>query len=544
MNDEKELERHKKIVEQIKNADNKDELPNISFSSIATFLASNVYFDKRKLSQSEFKPVVDGLISYGAMYHPVVQKAFMEVLKDNYPEVSEEEIIKKYMTVASAKRIRYILEEVGLKNEKLHEILQRENLEIHKEIMSQIGRAFEVKDLPKVGLGELNAKLLKAVNGNSFKKFKTSEIKDITSVYLYRKGYEELQNAVENIATSEGLNADDEDIMYMQILSSLLSDETIEYTVEEIYEKEKRKLFIYKNDHELIMDQIKDAKRISQLPRDLSISTLTGYLNGNTTIYPNDDRINTDDLKLLVALLLSSHKWEDEVVIEELKDIAESKYPEKNDAFDLLYKKLSALPRTYYLVEEINYSLERQKEFIINRSSNVNLYLIPNDKSPIEGGRFYNCYINRAQKLDLEEILPLDLNSIVPPSMDLDSIEWYVQENYDETFKKVGGIILNKDETIGNVSEFRPNDGKIGVTLDEKKKMDEISDLDVSITDKQEELRALKEELDAKRKESSEAELKMRSIIKKYKGRVLSLTRDLSKEISDLESEYALTDDE
>ena len=148
----------------------------------------------------------------------------------------------------------------------------------------------------------------------------------------------------------------------------------------------------------------------------------------------------------------------------------------------MLFDKLSKLPKTYYLVDEINYSLARQKEFIGNSCSNVNVYFIPNEKSPIDGGRFYNCYINRVDNLDLSQILPLNLDEIVPPKMDIDSIEWYIQEKYDDTFKIAGGIILNKDETIGNVNVFRPNDGKIGITLEEKQKMDQITILSCTVS--------------------------------------------------------------
>ena len=218
------------------------------------------------------------------------------------------------------------------------------------------------------------------------------------------------------------------------------------------------------------MDAIKDARRISQLPPNLTTSTLTGYFNGNTTIYTNDKRIKNEDLKRLTELLFDGYKWEDEVIINEVKNIASTKYPDKEDAFQLLYNKLSSLPKTYYIVEEVEESQKRQQEFIGNASSNVNVYFIPNKKSPIDGGRFYNCYINRVNNLNLEEILPLNLDSIVPPEMDIDSVEWYVQEKADPTFKTAGGIILNKDETIGNVNVFRPNDGKIGISPEEKEK--------------------------------------------------------------------------
>ena len=143
--------------------------------------------------------------------------------------------------------------------------------------------------------------------------------------------------------------------------------------------------------------------------------------------------------------------------------------------------KLSALPRTQYLVEEINYSQQRQTEFIGKNCSNVNVYFVPNPKTPIEGGRFYNCYINRVENLDLGQILPLNLEEIIPEGMDVDSIEWYVQDRFDSTFKKAGGIILNKDETIGNVNVFKPSDGRIGITQEEHSKYKELEELGAQV---------------------------------------------------------------
>ena len=189
-------------------------------------------------------------------------------------------------------------------------------------------------------------------------------------------------------------------------------------------------------------------------------------------------------MKDLTALLLDGKTFDDEEVKEEVKKIAENKYPESaEEVYNLLYKKISALPKTNYMVEEINYAQSRQEEFIGRNCSNVNVYFIPNPNTPVDGGRFYNCYINRVDNLDLGEILPLDLASIVPPGMDIDSVEWYVQEKYDSTFKAAGGIILNKDETIGNVSVFKPSDGTVGITPEEKGKYEQLKELKTQVSE-------------------------------------------------------------
>lgn len=541
MTEERELERHNRVLGQITSAKTREDLPKIGFSTIASYLANNIYFNNEKISQKLFQPVIKAIIDYGAVVHPEVKNALIRVIIENYSNISEDEIIEKYKKVLESKRIVYLLSEIAQKNIKLDEIVKSENFIAHKQILKYINSAFEIKDLPKVGLSELNKKLLRAVNDNDFvNNIKTSDIKELTEAFLKQYNYMDIEDIVESIISKYDLSEADKKLMKEQILGSLIQDETIEYTVEEIVLKEKRKIQIYKINHEEIMDMIKNAHRISQLPPNLTISTVNSYLNGNTTIYTNDDRITAEDLKTLTDLLMDGYKWEDEVVISEVKKIALSKYPDKNDAFALLYNKLSVLPKTYYLIEEVKYSQERQTEFIGRGSSNVNVYFIPNNKSPLDGGRFYNCYINRVDNLDLSQILPLDLDSIVPTEMDIDSVEWYVQEHFDPTFKTAGGIILNKDETIGNVSVFRPNDGTVGISPKEKEKMNEIDNLDVQIEEKRRIFESLNREIEVKEKQSQDVENRMQQILTAYEQKALALQMELLSNINDLKNEIGI----
>ena len=541
MTEERELERHNRVLGQIASAKTREDLPKIGFSTIASYLANNIYFNNEKISQKLFQPVIKAIIDYGAVVHPDVKNALIRVIIENYSNISEDEIIEKYKKVLESKRIVYLLSEIAQKNIKLDEIVKSENFVAHKQILKFINSAFEIKDLPKVGLSELNKKLLRAVNDNDFvNNIKTSDIKELTEAFLKQYTYMDIEDVVERIISKYDLSESDKKLMKEQILGSLIQDETIEYKVEEIVLKEKRKIQIYKINHEETMDMIKNAHRISQLPPNLTISTVNSYLNGNTTIYTNDDRITAEDLKTLTDLLMDGYKWEDEVVISEVKKIALSKYPDKNDAFILLYNKLSVLPKTYYLIEEVKYSQERQTEFIGRGSSNVNVYFIPNNKSPLDGGRFYNCYINRVGNLDLTQILPLDLDSIVPTEMDIDSVEWYVQEHFDPTFKTAGGIILNKDETIGNVSVFRPNDGTVGISPEEKEKMDEIDNLDVQIEEKRRMIESLNKEIEVKEKKSQDVGNRMQQILTSYEQKALSLQMELLSNISNLKNEIGI----
>ena len=534
MNEEKELERHNRIIKQIENAQKREDLPNVGFSNIASYLATNVYFNNKKISQTLYKPVIDSIINTGIVTHEEVLKSFIKVIHENYPEITEEEIVAKFKSIIKSQRINYILTEITKKNLKLSELIKEENLTIHKQMIKEIKSAFDIKDLPKIGLSELNKKLLRAVNDNDFvNDIKTSEIKELTKAYLEKYPMSEIEEIIKRLVSKYSLNEEEKKLMEAQIIASLMMDETIDYTVEEILLKEERKEEIYRLNHEEIMDRIKESKRISHLPPNLTISTLNSYLNGNTTIYPKDDRIVAEDLKVLTNLLMDGYKWEDDVIKKEIQKIAERKYSEKSDAFNLLYNKLVQLPRTYYLVEEIKYSLERQTEFVGRNCSNVNIYFIPNSKSPTDGGRFYNCYINRADNLDLSAILPLDI----------DSVEWYIQEHYDDTFKAAGGIILNRDETIGNVSVFKPNDGTIGVQPEEKKKMDEINDLDAEIEAKKRLITELDNEIRVKQNNSIEAEKRLRTMLTKYEQKALRLQMEIMTQISELKSEFGVEEE-
>ena len=481
MNKEKEEQRHNQKLESIRNAKSKEELPVANISAVTRYLANNSSFDGNKISPSEFKPVLDAIMEHNFFIMPEVKEVFIEVLKKNYPGKTQEEYEQKYLQIAETSNISNYIIEASERNTKLQEFREKEELEQHNENMKQIKSAFELKDLPKVGMGTLNGKIMKATKNDFIERFSIEQIREISEMLMSGNSEEEIEEKIFNICQTYGFDEEQTNLMYQQIESQFFLDKTIGYTIEEITEKEKRVLQIYKMDHEETMENIKNARRISEMPPTLTESTLTGYLSGNTTIYPKGDKISTTDLKDVTTLLIQGKDFSSYEVEEALRKIAEKYYPEKTEeALRLLKEKLEKLPRTQYLVEEINYSNERQEEFIGRQCSNVNVYFVPNPKSPIEGGRFYNCYINRVKNLDLGKLLPedvLDLDKVVPKGMDVDSIEWYIQEHYDDTFKAAGGIILNRDETIGNVNVFRPSGGPVGITPEENEQRKQLQEL-------------------------------------------------------------------
>ena len=478
MNDEKEMIRHDNVMNRIQYASKKDDVPNITASTLSNFLANFIEFDGVKLNSKEFANVYQAIIDYGHFAHSDVKDMFIDILKKNYPNRYEYEYFNQYFEVAKNLRFHHIVQEITARYLKLTEIKEREDLEHHNQIMHRIKNCFDIKELPKVSRAGIATVISNATKTNYSDRIKNEDIYGI--VHLLMDGYLLTSDEVENelLSAIKKHNSENVDEIFDEIMSYLLTDNKLKYLIEEVSAKEKRLSFIYQNDHELVMEQIHDARRISQLPKGYSMSTITGYLSGNSMIYSKGKIIPPGEFVTISHLLMEGKNFNHREILDEITRIVLDYYPDKvEEAFSLLLSKLSHLPKIYYIAEEVSEILKKQNEFAVRGASNVNVYFVPNPKSPIDGGKFYNCYISRAKNLNLEDILPLKLEDIVPPSMDIDSIEWYVQEKYDPTFKTAGGIILNKDEEIGNVTVFQPSDGKIGITKEEKDKYDELEDL-------------------------------------------------------------------
>lgn len=526
MTEERELLRHNNIIEAINNANIKEDLPNVTISTLSSFLASNLYFNNNHLSATLYATISSIIFEEGISDN--VKTSLLTIMKDNYSEVSDEEIISKINTILSSPRINYLVDEIKLRIKKINELEARRYLQEHNKNISLINNANEIDEIPTITKAKLTRLISDNTKNNYNDKINVKYLSDVADLLLAGVGVNEKLFKYHLLMACKKSSLGNQNNMYEEILPQLLEIETrIKYLVEEINLRDRKISKILELNHEDIMSRIKDAKRISQLPVNLTISTITNYFSGNSIIYPKADKIPSNEFINVANMLLEGKKLDSDEIINELQNITKRYYPYDNKAFELLFDKLSGLPKTYYYVQEINYSKERQKEFIGRSNSNVNVYFVPNPKSPVEGGLFYNVYINRVDNLNLDKIIPLNLEEIVPKGLDVDSLEWYVQEHYDDTFKTAGGIILNKDETIGNVSVFQPSEGKIGVTKEEHSKYQELEEISGKV----------KEIIEKKKKETDRFMEMQRSFLKFQKS--------MDEELSVLEKKIdSLTDED
>ena len=610
MTDDKELERHTKIIAQIEGAMSKEEVPRITYSYIAAFLADNIKYNGKKLRQADYKPVIDALNDYGVVADFHVRDAFYDVMLKGFDIQSKEEVLDLYKQFVSLKRVAYVMEEINKSNDKLRKFLEKEELDKHNQFIDKTNKANEITDLPRVSISDLNKAMLKAINDNSFvKTFKISDISDIVDSYLNgRKDFdilveslcnrqsikdedkklmaeqiigsiindnnvkyiiEELANyrdkayylgirddfikhktVLENIAKATTIdelpkvslstlnqlilkcvNSNDfynkfvtrdvgqlvsvysimntnyfsavnikaiikdvvdkapvsdqvKQLMCEQIHAALMNERNIEYVVEELEAKENAKTHLYRNEHNQVMKKIDDAVYIDDLP-NLSPSTLTGYFASNSTIYSNDNRIPSVEFKELSGLLLDGYSLSSNECRNEIHRLTNMYYPDKDDAYELLYDKFNDLPKTAYYVEEIKKAVEKKSELIKNSNTFVNIYFVPNFKNT-SGGLFLDCYANQGEYLDLKNILPTTVfNFDLPGTRENpdepaknDPISDYVKKNYDPTFRRIGGIILRLGERFRNISIVIPDLDQKLVSGDVKAALDKVANLD------------------------------------------------------------------
>ena len=492
-----EYKRHRNLMEKINHANNLSDFKRIHTISLNSIkkrikeIADENLHDYNIISE-HMNPIFDSLYIDGINsdnFKCVVQRT----LHLNYYAISKNEINNFTEALIKDVKLYYLIKEYEtgrLKKGQLEDIkLDKE----HQETIEDINTCYDIKLLPDIYYGDITRRIARDINEIwNPDNFKVSEIPEIISYYMNNNctlaNRDELTklviNLIEKYYDDVYIHGDWRTGCEM-IATNIITDKKLEYLKLEYFAKEARKLFIYKNDHQETMENIKEAKRISQLPSNLSSSVLTSYLFSNSTIYTRENNTKLEDFKYLTTLLLSGYKWETKIVNDALVEICEKRYKDRKDAYELLRNKLVSLPKTYYLAEEIKAYYLKQDELIKNKKHPVNIYFVENKKSPINGGRFYNVYISRRERLDLDVIIPED--------MDVDVIEAFIQEKYDPTFKLAGGIILMRDETIGSVSVFKPSNGKVEVSIQEKNKLDTIDNLDKQILESEEKLKRITE---------------------------------------------------
>ncbi len=493
-----ELDRHNLVLERISNAKSIKELPNITLSSLARFLADNVYFDKRHLKPSAFKPFIIKMIDNGMTVHGSTKDAFIDILANNYPNHSDAEFDEMYQKILGTGRIYNMFIEMSIRGQKIQELQDEIDLEKHNNNMDMLRKANTIEEVEKISITDLESLIIKDTK-NEIVNISKDKLVNLRYLIYNQNSINEIEAEIINICKSFNLTDEDYEIMLNQIISGLMLDKKVNYVVEELRLKERQIKSIYKFEHIITMEKINGALTIDQLPQTPREQTLAKYLSVNSKISNNDKPIAASNFANLVNLLLSGKSINNKECKDELKRIVIlSNYKDTKKAYDIILDRYSSLNRINYFVEEINLISKRETEFIGEDYKDIVLYAKFNENAPKTGGNFYTLYKNYVDQMHIEENNDIEL-----------------EEN------ACGGFILPKNERIvgTNIKFYRSKIGEQTINIKENSRLTKIKELSA----KQQRLIELNEQ---KRAEFEEQQKSTTEQLKEIQQELLKLTND------------------
>ena len=482
---EYENKRHKIVLERISNACNIKELPNVSISNLAKYLADNVYFDDKHLDAKTFRPLIDKLFDNDNLTDFELKNCFIKILKSNYPNHSDEEYVEKFNSVFATGRIKNMLDELMIKNDRAKCIRGELNFEKHYKIMEAINHATTIKELDSITRFDLD-EILDAATKNEFVDNIPKSILENYIQAVYSNDIEKINDEIRMICNyfeNKVNNEYDFNLMLDEITSNTFAEaKNISYAIDEESLYNDRVKSIYLNEHLAVLESINAATSLSKLPKNLNDRKICDYLVLNSQV--KNKKFKSEDFKELVEILLNGEKIDSDIIKDCLrKIIKDGNYADtrrqRDNLIDRLISNYTSLNRLDYFIEEVNLCRQREQEFTTEKVIDVELYIIPTPNSPEKGGKHYTLFKN--------EVSNLDLTAIAPSYSSLDELEEKVQKIYP-SFKKVGGIILKSNERInlsssGNIKFYRDEVGKQLISTERKEKIKKLLEAQQELED-------------------------------------------------------------
>lgn len=412
--------------------------------------------------------------------------------------------------------------------------------EKHNKTLEKIENADSINKLPKTNRKVIYEVLLEEL-GNFFDIYYIDfddPMDEIASYIVYlanalieKENTDQYKNSIEDLVTSFEMKEEYNDLPIIskcnQIHLALENNYNLQYLVEEVRKIEAKYDEIITKEHERIMNQIAFASDINELPKNVSISSISKYLSNNSVVCGNK-KIKSSEFNEFATSLVENKGIDIPTLNIEIRKIVEriyereiselnsdcktveeivyynTKVAELKDQKDTLFMKLTSKfftsKKLSNMIKEVVFLNEKKEEFYsLNVDNKVNLTFILNTKSTT-GGNFFNGFA-----------CPDDINLLDIPqevrNMGVDAIEAYVKTNINPNFNKYGALIFPKDLKINNI-------GKISVFVS----ADDIKSLSA------EELTILKDRLKL-----------IRDINESYKKTYLERLEQVDTELSDIE---------
>lgn len=215
-------------------------------------------------------------------------------------------------------------------------------------------------------------------------------------------------------------------------------------------------------EHNYIMNQIENSKSLVDIPNGLTQSKVQTCLSKYSKFFFGN-RIPAKEFNKISTLLIVGVPFDSEVIQSLLEKICNNHFDENAKvAQTYLTETFKNSEELKNVIEEVKAATFKRQEIInseINKESI--LYIVPN-RPKKTGGEFHTCYVSKNVNLDLEAIVVgeigleyLSMNGTIY-SEEVDALEDLIRIKYDDSFRRIGGIILHKYETLGVVNTYGP----------------------------------------------------------------------------------------
>lgn len=403
-----ENNRHKLVLERISLANSIKELPRVNISSFATFLADNIYFDKRHISSKEFKPFIMALIDNDMQKSEDVYDAFCAVLKKNYPKHSKKEYRALYNKLFATGRIANFGEEMALRSQKIKEIQDKIELKKHNDVMSTIENSTTIQELSDIKIPDLMEQIANITKNEVVPNIPKSKLTTLRDLVYNQEDEIVINKEIVRICESYDLNQDDTDNLYQQ-LATILTNKKLKYIVLETKAVRDQIDRIYLQEHLKTLEQINGALELKQLPINFGESIIRRYLSENSKTDVNDRIIPPYELRNFVKLTLVTGSINNELVYDALKEVIDIHYHRqskeiKDRVFDSLVEKFNSLGRLDYFIEEVTLYNKRVNEFSGTSCIQIELYGYEMKNPDNSGGAYFILIDNAVDNLDINAI--------------------------------------------------------------------------------------------------------------------------------------------
>ena len=426
--DDYETQRHNTVLERISLARSVKELPRINFSGLTDFLTKNAYFDKKHLKKSEFKPFIVCLMDNGMLPTKEVTDCFISILKNNYPNHTNEEYMEIYNKIFTSGIINNIIKEMDERTKKIKNIEASLELEKHNDILIAIDKSSTIKELSNIKIPNLITLIKKASKNEVVDNIQKNKLKKLEYLLFNQVENSIIEKEIENICESYNLNCNDFSIMYEQMIN-IVNNKKIKYAVEELREYDNQVKRIYYQKHLNVLEQISGANELNQLPKDLNETNLVQFIaiNANSV---TDEIIPTSRFRKLAQILLLTKDINSAAAKQEIKNIAGN-----SNLYNKLIDRFNSLYQLDYMIEEVALYNKRVNEFTNNSVCELSFYGYRTPNAPKDAGVHYVLINNIVNNLDLNAI-----NHNYTNSKELEETIQLVIPN----MKIVGGAILPK----------------------------------------------------------------------------------------------------